>query len=207
MNVISPVILLFLFAVARVSAQDALPQAADLSGPAPRAEVVEKKWYMEVNNPAFEKSPFGAVEEVRQTTRNQRAIRRQNEIRARRGLPPLRTPARAPQPETENGKSPNIYTYKVKIKNTGEKAIQTLVWDYVFFEAGTEKEVGRLQFLNKTKISPGKTKELSVSSLYPPAETISAAAAGRKTRDQYSEQVIIQSIEYSDGSVWQAAQN
>ena len=172
---------------------------------APDIEVIEKEWYMEVNNPAFEKSPFGPIEELQQTRQTRRVIQRQNEIRARRGLPPLRTPTpSAPEPEQSNDKSPDVFTYKLKVRNTGQKIIQAIIWDYVFLEPGTEREVGRVQFVSEVKISPGKTKNLSVSSLSPPSNSINVKETGKKLREQYSEKIIIQGIEFTDGSFWQA---
>ena len=159
---------------------------------------------MEINNPAFDKSPFGPIEELQQVNQARRTIRRQNEIRARRGLPPLRTPVNSPQLETENGRPPNVYTYKAKIRNDGTKTIQTLIWDYVFFEPGTDREVGRLQFVSNVKIPPGKTKLLVMSSLSPPSDTINVKDTGKKLRDQYSDQIVIQGIEYDDGTIWEA---
>jgi hypothetical protein len=172
---------------------------------APDIEVIEKEWYMEVNNPAFEKSPFGPIEELQQTRQTRRVIQRQNEIRARRGLPPLRTPTpQAPEPDPSSGKSPDVFTYKLKVKNTGQKTIQTIIWDYVFLEPGTEHEVGRQQFLSEGKINPGKTKNISVSSLSPPSNSINVKVTGKKMRDQYSEKIIIQAIEFTDGTFWHA---
>lgn len=171
----------------------------------PALQVVKKQWYMEVNNPAFEKSPFGAVEELQQLNQNKRTTRRQNEIRARRGLPPLRTPTSAPPaPDNSNPDSPNVYTYKVKFKNEGSKAIRVVVWDYVFFEPGTEREVGRIQFESRVKLRPGETDSLSISTIYPPSDSINVNQTGKKFRDQYSDLIVIQRIEYEDATLWTA---
>lgn len=207
MKAIHLFLLLFLSALGVSAQSPANPPAVTPNAAAAAAVVVvQKEWYMEVNNPAFNKSPFGPIEELQQINQARKAIQRQNEIRARRGLPPLRTPVRMPQTETENQESPNVYTYKIKVKNNTEKTIQTLIWEYVFFEPGTEREVGRLQFVNQVKIAPGKTRDLAVSSLSPPSDTINVKQTGKKLRDQYSGQVVIQSVEYADGSVWQAAE-
>lgn len=167
-------------------------------------EVIQKEWYMEVNNPAFDKSPFSPIEEMQQMSQVRRATQRQNQIRARRGLPPLRNPVTIPQPDAE-GKSPNVYTYKAKFKNNGEKEIKTLVWEYVVFEPGTEREVGRLQFVSEVKIASGKTKSLAISCLSPPSDTINVKDTSKKLRDQYTDKVVIHSIEYSDGTFWESA--
>jgi hypothetical protein len=191
--------LLALLITGSVSAQ-ALANSSEQSS----LEVIEKEWYMEVNNPAFEKSPFGPIDELQQTRQTRRVIQRQNEIRARRGLPPLRTPNPSlPEPDPASGKSPDVFTYKVKVRNTGQKVIRTIIWEYVFFEPGTKREVGRLQFVSDGKINPGKTKNLTASSLSPPSNTINVKEGGKKLREQYSEQIIIQGIEFDDGTFWE----
>jgi hypothetical protein len=172
----------------------------------PDVIVVKKQWYKEVNNPAFEKSPFAGAEEMQRLSRDRRAVRRENARRVQRGLPALRTPTSAQQAEPENDRSPDIYTYKLRVTNSGGKQIKSLVWDYVFYAAGTENEVGRIQFEYDIKIDSGKTKDLSISTEIAPSKTIDVKATGKKLRDQYSERIIIQSIEYSDGSVWQRAE-
>ena len=99
------------------------------------------------------------------------------------------------------------YVYEVKIRNTGEKRIRTLTWEYVFFEPGTELEVGRRRFVSRVNIPPGRTGNVVMRSTSPPTGTFDAAKAGKKSSDQYAEQVVIQSVVYADGSVWQAASN
>jgi hypothetical protein len=188
-------LLLFLSSVA-IAAQSSINTIS------PPVTIVKKVWYMEVNNPAFEKSPFGAVDEMQQLNRDRRAVRKENERRVRRGLPTLRTPISTTQSQQGNLESPNIYTYKLKIKNNGVKEIKSLIWDHVFYAFGTTNELGRIQFEYKITIGSGKTKDLAISTAIPPSETINVKETGKKLRDQYSDEVIFQSIEYSDGSVW-----
>ena len=99
------------------------------------------------------------------------------------------------------------YVYEVKIRNTGEKRIRTLTWEYVFFEPGTELEVGRRRFVSKVPHWPRQNRDVVMRSTSPPTGTFDAAKAGKKSSDQYAEQVVIQSVVYADGSVWQAASN
>lgn len=194
------ILLLFLFFV-DISAQ------TDTNAFSPKVTIIKQEWYKEFNSPAFNKSPFGGVEEMQQLNRTRRAVRKENERRIQRGLPALRTPTTTPQPEQKvNDESPDIYTYKLKIKNTGDKQIAALIWDYVFYEIGTLNEVGRIQFEYKINIGIGKTKDLAISTEIPPSKTINVKATGKKLREQYSDQVIIQTIEYSDGSVWTNAE-
>ena len=122
-------------------------------------------------------------------------------------MPTKTTQISVPAPETGRRGLSVTYIYEVKVRNTGEKEIRTLIWEYVFFEPGTERELGRRRFVSRESIGPGKTRNLVLRSASSPTGTIDASKAGKKSRDEYSEQVVIQRIEYADGSVWQAASN
>ena len=194
---LSLLLLLFSFGISAQTVTDSYP---------PEVLILKKQWHKEFNSPAFEKSPFAGAEEMQQLNSNRRAVRRENVRRVQRGLPALRTPISEPQPDQGNTDSPDIYTYKLKVKNNGNKQIKLLIWDYVFYESGTSNEVGRIQFEYAINIGSGKTKDLAISTEIAPSKTINIKATGKKLRDQYSDQIIIQSIEYSDGSVWNNAE-
>jgi hypothetical protein len=197
MKFINLTFLLIIF-VLSVSAQS-LPDAPGLM-------VIKKEWRMDFYNPAFDKSPYSGLEEMQQARQEQKETRRQNEIRARRGLPAKRTPVRTPEPETGQREASVTYIYKLKIKNTGENTIKNICWDYVFLEPGTGREVGREQFDSAANLRPGKTRELIMGSLSPPIDTVDVKDSGKKMRDLYAEQVVIISIEYADGSFWEATE-
>lgn len=96
-----------------------------------------------------------------------------------------------------------VFVYKVTVKNSGDKAIKSVDWDYVFLDAETQNEINRQQFTSPEKISPGKAKELNVLINRSPTRTISANSLSKNEREGLSEQVIVMRIEYTDGSVWQ----
>jgi len=56
-------------------------------------------------------------------------------------------------------------------------------------------------------MKPGTTKSLVVRSKDSPTGTLDASKAGKKPSEQYSEQVVIRSIVYADGSVWSLPSN
>jgi hypothetical protein len=201
MKVLCSMLVLFLFALC-ASAQDMSNPSAG-SG----VTVVQKKWRIDVRNPALEKDPLEAIKEREQEVREQRETARQNESRIRQGLPTLPPPVRVRAPETGARGLSVTYVYEVRFSNTGAKRIRTLTWEYVFFEPGTEREVGRRRFVRKVSISPGRTRNVVVRSASSPSGTIDATKAGKKSRDQYSEQVVIRSVGYADGSVWHATSN
>ena len=73
----------------------------------------------------------------------------------------------------------------------------------MFFERGTENELGRREFTSEEKISPGKSKELTVTITKPPTQTISLTALNTGERASLDERVVIVRIDYADGTSWQ----
>lgn len=197
MKALCPVLLLFLAAV------NASGQAVVNSVVMPNLEVIEKEWRVEKHNPMLDDNPLRLVDEINQAEINRRTPR-QNTARTRQLLPEP-TPDPIPEPDVVTTEISTRYVYQVKFKNTGDKAIKTLTWDYVFSEPGTQNEVGRHRFVSKVNISPGKTKNLVMRTGSPPTGSINAKNAGKKLREQYAEQVVVQGIQYADGSVWLAA--
>ena len=112
---------------------------------APDVTVLKFSWSKE--RIGWERDPFGgAVEspdEMRIRTRNERRIedakRGGNNIEIDR----LRRDARADAAniESQRRQAPPRYAflYKASIKNNGAKIITAIDWDYIFYEAGTER--------------------------------------------------------------------
>jgi hypothetical protein len=169
----------------------------------PGLKVMEKKWRIEVRNPALEKDPLEPNKRREQEVIDQKAVAKQNESRVQQGLPALPPPVRVRAPERRARGLLVTYIYEVKVTNTGEKKIRTLTWEYIFFEPGTEREVGRRQFVSKVSISPGRTTNVVMRSKTSPTGTVDATKADKKSGDQYSEQIVIRSVGYADGSSWQ----
>jgi len=96
----------------------------------------------------------------------------------------------------------SVYKYEIKIKNAGDKIIRALICDYIFFETSTKQEIGRIRFKSTEKLHPGKSKKLVIWTDFPPSKIISAIQSSSQLREQYYEQVIVQSIEYNDNSTW-----
>jgi len=201
MKLLSSILLLFLFAW-YVLAQT-VPNPPDK----PRVTVIEKKWRVEVYNPALDKDPFQANKDRQKEEIAQRRDARENENRIRQGEPALPPRVRVPASETEGRRLSVTYVYEVKVRNTSDKVIRTLVWEYVFFEPGTIREVGRRRFISTVNIGRGRTATLVKRAASSPTGTFDATKAGKKPQDQYSEQVIIKSVGYADGSAWQPAPN
>ncbi|HEU0252269.1 MAG TPA: hypothetical protein VFR12_04500 [Pyrinomonadaceae bacterium] len=165
-------------------------------------EVVKSSWSKV--RIGWERDPFGGplenFDEMRSRTRNERRIAQGGGERAKRE-------AKADEANIakQREKAPPKYyfIYKTKIKNNHTSAITQLDWDYVFFERGTENEVGRQEFTSDEQIGPGKTKELTVTITSPPTRTVSVTSLNLEERDRLTEKIILVRIKYADGHIWE----
>jgi hypothetical protein len=191
---LQPRILLILLAISMVCAQEP-------SG----VEVVKASWSK--IRIGWERDPFGGplenFDEMRSRARNERRVASGGGERARREAKADEANLAAQRDK----KPPQYYfIYKTKVKNNHTSAITQLDWDYVFFERGTENELGRQQFTSDEQIGPGKTKELVVTITSPPTRTISVTSLNLEERDRLSEKIILVRVKYADGHTWQAPQ-
>jgi hypothetical protein len=106
--------------------------------------------------------------------------------------------SRSPTRKTIHG-----FAYQAKIQNKSTKAIEIVFWEYQFREASSPTNVVRRQFLCGVKIKPNKEKELHAFSLSGPSDVISVGSLGNKSGNIFQEQVVINRVEYADGSIWQ----
>lgn len=95
------------------------------------------------------------------------------------------------------------FLYSVQVRNSGDKVIKAVDWDYVFFDLNNQSELGRRQFRTVEKIAPGKSKELKSIIRTPPTQTVSIHALDKNDRANLGEAVVIVRVEYLDGSIWQ----
>lgn len=193
-------LLLLLLLTVETSAQT----LSDSSG----LSVLQKKWRKISKSatsraPISREDPFRAINETNKAIEDRRADVRDNRIRQEQGLPPEAPRSGAVDRETLNrnisSNSSSSYIYQIKIQNNGTKTIQTVAWEYVFFDSTTKREIGKIKFLSKTNLKPGKTDDLVMSSPSPPTVIIRA-----KDEERYIEQINIKSVQYTDGTVWKA---
>ena len=95
------------------------------------------------------------------------------------------------------------YAYRAKVRNAGAKAVEVVFWEYQFTEAANPSNVVRRQFLCGVQIKPNKEKELEGLSTLAPSEVISADSLAGKTEKPFTERVLINRVEYADGTIWQ----
>jgi hypothetical protein len=176
--------------------------------PAPDVSVLENTWKSELVYPSLNEDPLRANEEQMELERAQKQNQRDNEVRASLGMPtlppPTRVPGRRPTPRSPYTE----YVYRAKFQNTGAREIKKLVWEYVFFDSATEAEVGRRRYESEISIGPGKAKTVVIRNRVPPTGTVNVTQVGKKKmQEQYTQQVVIQSIDYKDGSSWRRPAN
>jgi hypothetical protein len=92
------------------------------------------------------------------------------------------------------------YAYLAKVRNNGGRKIDVVFWEYRFTELANPSNVVRRQFLCAANMKPGETKDLSLFSLLGPSEVISAESLSKTTDKLFDEKVIVNRIEFSDGS-------
>lgn len=87
------------------------------------------------------------------------------------------------------------YLYEAKVRNTGDRVIRAMRWDYVFTDPVTLDEVDRRRFYSTVTIHPNQEKTLEGYTRSAPTGIVSATALP-------SERVVIECITLSDGSTW-----
>ena len=104
--------------------------------------------------------------------------------------------SRAPKQQPLDG-----YVYRIKVQNPTTKVVEIVFWEYQFHDPANPDLVARRQFLCGVNIPAGKGKDLEGFSLSGPSDVIDVktlnAGAG------FKEDVLINRVEYSDGSIWQ----
>lgn len=92
------------------------------------------------------------------------------------------------------------YVYRLRVRNDGARRVESVDWEYLFFDAETKKEVGRHRFVSQRRAKPGETFTLDATSAAPPARVVSAAVLDRKRARPFAERVVVRCVAYSDGT-------
>jgi hypothetical protein len=106
--------------------------------------------------------------------------------------------SRTPQPKAVDG-----FAYRVKIQNASTRVIEVLFWEYQFIDPSNPQTVARRQFLCGVNIKPDKEKELQAFSLSGPTDVLSVGSLANKSGNLFQEKIVINRVEYADGTIWQ----
>lgn len=102
-----------------------------------------------------------------------------------------------------HAKAVDGFQYRAKIQNASGKLIQVVFWEYQFTETANPSNVVRRQFLCSVNLKPDKNQELQVFSTSGPSDVISVGSLSNKSGKLFQEKVVINRVEYADGSIWQ----
>jgi hypothetical protein len=100
--------------------------------------------------------------------------------------------------EAFNQKPIDLFRYRVNLKNTGIKVVKAVVWDYQASDTDEFNDAVHRQFRCTAKMKPNQSQRFEGFSVLPPTRVITAS--GTKS---FSERVILNRIEYTDGTSWQ----
>ena len=104
------------------------------------------------------------------------------------------------QARSSKPNSPDRYSYVARLHNGGSKQIEIVFWEYQFITPEPNSSTTRRQFLCGVKIKRDKDVDVQGFSLLGPMSVVDASA---KSHDQIEEKVIINRIEFADGTIWQ----
>jgi hypothetical protein len=102
-----------------------------------------------------------------------------------------------------NAKPVDGFAYQVKVQNTSKKVVEILFWEYQFVDSANAANVTRRQFLCGANMKPGKDVELQAFSASGPSDVISTASLANGSGPTFQEKVVVNRVEYADGSIWQ----
>ena len=195
MRFITP-LLMTLIAISAMAQETAKP-----SDPAD-VIVLEQSWRKEYRDTLQDPNPLKPNEDLMRITRAQKAhIKAQdNALPGQTTTPPM--PAAGPKPVTPERGMFTSYIYKIKVKNSGEKMIKALDWEYQFLDPSTQEVVEQRKINSRLRLSPGKSQVLERRMTRKPTVVVKADQLARKTKDQFTERAVITRIVYADGSVW-----
>lgn len=95
------------------------------------------------------------------------------------------------------------YAYRIKVKNSGEKVVEVVFWEYRFIDSTNPELIARRQFLCGVSIASGKGKDLEGFSLSGPSDVINVKTLADNAAEPFRQEVLINRLEYADGSMWQ----
>lgn len=89
------------------------------------------------------------------------------------------------------------YQMRLEVKNTGPNVVKSLIWE--FRPTAGPEDYEPKQYLCALTVKPKEKKTLDIWTPYAPVKVISADASKDALKDG---EVVINKIEYGDGSVW-----
>ena len=104
--------------------------------------------------------------------------------------------ARAPKPIEG-------FAYRAKFQNVSNKKLEIIFWEYEFTDGVDTPVVSRRQFLCAGLTKAGKEKEFKGFTLSGPSDVVGVDSLAKKTASPLKERVVINRLEFTDGTIWQ----
>ena len=97
----------------------------------------------------------------------------------------------------------DLFNYRVRVHNTDTKTVKNIYWEYVILESQNPQNQSSRQFFCAAKIKAnGRASLHAISASMPRTKAVSAKALA-DPKNAFAEKVVINRIEYADGSLWQ----
>ncbi len=97
----------------------------------------------------------------------------------------------------------DVYEYRAKVRNDFKQPVEVVFWEYQFAEAANPDGPSRRQLLCGVSIKPGKEREVVSFSVSGPSSVVSAGSLASESGPSYGEKVVVNRVEYADGTIWQ----
>jgi len=92
-----------------------------------------------------------------------------------------------------------FYFYRIQVQNMGSKLVKSFAWRY---QAGEVPNPFDRQFFCVVNAKPSEKKEFELFSPLAPTRVVDASKPADKTNADQKTSIVINKIEYDDGSVW-----
>ena len=121
------------------------------------------------------------------------------DIKNRRDMNERRAEMKATREAAQQAPNRNAdqYLLQLQVKNVGTNVIKTIVWEYQPTPKAAEYELR--QYVCNVKAKPNESKKFELLSPSNPVKVVQADVETGKTKDG---KVVINRIDYADGSVW-----
>ena len=96
-------------------------------------------------------------------------------------------------------KAAQYYFYQIQIQNSGTKAVKGFAWEY---RPNEEIDPSNRQFYCVINAKPHEKKELDLFSPLAPSRVVDASKPTDKPNQEKKDKIIINKIEYVDGTIW-----
>ena len=98
-----------------------------------------------------------------------------------------------------------LYAYTMELTNNGPKPIEAIAWDFIFRDAGSQRELARKSLANLQKIDLKQKKTLRFTTQSSPPKTVSVGALKRDKDSPFTQSADLQCVLFSDHSFWETA--